>query len=181
MGQIRIYTATSADGFIADREGGVDWLADFNPAIYGFDTFIGQVGAIVLGRRTYEYTMAFDDWPYADKQAFIVTSHELKNLPPHAKAVRGGLAATLAMARAATDGDIWIVGGAATMRSALELGAVDCIELFLVPTLVGDGISLVGALSAPVALALDSIETFADGVVKLTYHPRRQAAAPRPA
>lgn len=173
MGLVRIYTATSADGFIADREGGVEWLQGFNPALYGFDAFIAEVGAVVLGRRTFDYTMAFEDWAYADKSAFVVTSRPVADLPPNTKVGRGGLAATIDQARRSVAGDVWIVGGAASMRGALELGLVDKIELFLVPTLVGDGIGLIGALPTPVALTLDSIETFADGVVKITYHPRK--------
>lgn len=173
MALVRIYTATSADGFIADQEGGVDWLDGFNPATYGFDAFVAEVGAVVLGRRTYDYTVAFEDWPYADKRCFVVTSQTLATPPPNTVAAQRGLADAIEQARRTGAGDVWIVGGAATMRGALELRLVDKVELFLVPTLIGDGIGLIGALSKPVPLTLDSIETFADGVVKITYHPKR--------
>lgn len=173
MGIVRIYTATSADGFIADRDGGVDWLNGFNPAAYGFDRFIDEVGSVVLGRRTFDFTRAFEDWPYGDKLAFVVTSQTLLNLPTNTVAVRDGLPAAVAAAKRAAAGDVWIVGGAAAMRGALQLGLVDKIELFLLPIFVGDGIGLIGTLSPPVELSLDSIETFADGVVKITYQPRR--------
>lgn len=173
MGLVRIYTATSADGFIADQEGGVDWLAGFNPAVYGFDSFIGEVGSVILGRRTFDFTVAFEDWPYGDRHCFVVTSQPLAALPLGTVVIQRNLTEAVAQAKRAHPGDVWIVGGAATMRGALELGLVDRIELFMLPTLVGDGIGLIGALSKPVALTLDSIETFADGVVKITYHPKR--------
>lgn len=173
MGLVRIYTAVSADGYIADSDGGVDWLAGFDPTLYGFDGFIGEVGAVVLGRRTFDYTLAFEDWPYADKQAYIVTSHPFTSLPAGTVVACKGLATAIDEARGKTRGDVWIVGGAATLRGALELGLVDRIELFLVPKLIGEGIGIIGPLAKPIGLALDSIETFADGVVKITYHPAR--------
>ncbi len=176
-GLVRIFTATSADGFIADHDGSTEWLAGFDPGLYGFDTFVDGVGSVVLGRRTYEFTLAFDDWPYGDKHAFVLTSRPLPGARPGLTPVAGGMAAALAAARAATSGDIWIVGGAMTMRSALEAGVVDAIDLFLVPTLLGSGLSLIDSLPHPVKLALDSIETFADGVVKISYRLKPAAGS----
>lgn len=177
--RVRIYTATSADGFIADRDGSTEWLAGFDPTVYGFDSFVAGVGSVVLGRRTYDFTLAFGDWPYGDKHAFVVTSQAIADARPGVVAVKEGLAAAVSAALQASSGDVWIVGGAMTMRTALELDIVDAIDLFLVPTLLGSGLSLIDSLQHPVKLALDSIETFADGVVRISYlvPPRGAAAA----
>lgn len=171
MGRIRIYVAISADGFIAASDGSVDFLASFDPNAYGYDAFSAQVGAIVMGRRTFEFIRAFGDWPYADKASFILCSTPPVDLPDNARFVRTGIRDALKAARAATPKDIWIVGGAATMRACLDIGAVDLIELFVVPTLIGSGLPLLADLAQPVPLALETLETFQDGVVKLAYRP----------
>lgn len=171
MALTRIYVAVSADGFIADADGSTEWLAAFNPDAYGYSDFYDQVGAVIIGRRTFEFTQAFGDWPYSDRRAFILTSREIWDLPDNAVFVRNGMAAALEAARKVTSKDIWIIGGAATMRSALALRAVDRIELFVVPTMLGTGLPLLGRLEAPLNMALETLETFQDGVVKLTYRP----------
>jgi len=171
MACTRIYVATSADGFIADADGSVEWLASFDPLAYGYESFSAQVGSVILGRRTYEFTQAFGDWPYGDKQAFILTSQELWDLPDNAVFVRTGIEGALKAARNATNKDVWIVGGAATMQAALELGEVDSIELFVVPILLGSGLPLLSQLDQTISMALEGIETYQDGVVKLAYRP----------
>jgi dihydrofolate reductase len=85
--------------------------------------------------------------------------------------VRTGIEGALKAARNATTKDVWIVGGAATMQAALELGEVDSIELFVVPTLLGSGLPLLSELDQPIGMALEGIETYQDGVVKLGYRP----------
>lgn len=173
MGLTRIFTATSADGFIADQNGSTDWLAGFDPGLYGFDTFVAGVGAIILGRRTYEFTLTFDDWPYGDTRAFVLTSRPLASAATSVVAVSGGISQAVDAAKRVTDGDVWIVGGAMTMRAALEAGLVDMIDLFHVPTLLGSGLALMDALERPIKVTLDGIETFGDGVIKASYRPQK--------
>lgn len=177
MALTRIYVATSADGFIAASDGSVDFLAGFDPNAYGYDKFSAQVGSIIMGRRTMEFTLAFGDWPYGDKSTFVLCSTPPADMPDNARFVRTGLKDALKAARGASPKDVWIVGGAATMRSALEAGEVDLIELFVVPTLIGSGLPLLADLGAPVPLALETLETFQDGVVKLAYRPQNSRPA----
>jgi dihydrofolate reductase len=173
MAQVRFYAAVSADGFIADLNGSTDWLAGFDPARYGFEEFFAAIGSVVVGRRTYDFQRAFDDWPYGSKPVYVLTSKMLANPPPYVTASRDGLAAALAAARARSPGDIWIVGGAVAMRTALAEGLVDLVELFSVPILLGSGLPMFGALERHVPLTLVGLEAFPDGVVKLAYAPQR--------
>ena len=50
---IRLYVAASLDGFIADADGGVGWLDPFNSpdTTASYESFIAQIGTIVMGRR----------------------------------------------------------------------------------------------------------------------------------
>lgn len=169
--RVRLYVATSIDGFIADAEGGVDWLEPYQPASYGYREFMQEVGAVVIGRRTFEQIATFGDrWPYAEKRTIIVASQSLRALPPNGTAVSGGIAAAVKAAREQSSRDVWVVGGAVTMRSAIDAGLVDLIDIFIVPVLLGRGIPLLGSLHVPRTLDLDGITTFQDGVVKLRYN-----------
>jgi dihydrofolate reductase len=173
MSEVRIYVATSADGFIADRDGGVEWLARFDARRYGYDAFWGEIGAVVMGRRTFEHVRTFSyDWPYAGRRAVVLSSAAVtKPADAEITSVRTGIADAIAAARSTGPGDIWIVGGAVTMRSALERGLVDQIEIFYGPVFLGDGIPLLGPLSKPLDLSFASMQTYPDGVVKLAFEP----------
>jgi dihydrofolate reductase len=170
MARVRFYVATSLDGFIADREGSVDWLAPYDARLYGYDRFVGEVGALIMGRRTYELIFAIgEDWPYAGKPVYVLTSTSLGDIPEGVVPTTRGIRAALQLAREKTRNDIWIVGGAVTMQSALEEGLVDVIEIFLVPVLLGSGLNLLNDLARRPTLTFDGIEAFPDGVVKLRY------------
>ena len=70
---------------------------------------------------------------------FVLSSHSLGDVPPGVMANTRGVRAALQQARDTTRNDIWIVGGAVTMQSALEEGLIDMMEIFLVPVLLGSG------------------------------------------
>jgi dihydrofolate reductase len=178
MARVRFYVATSLDGFIADGNGDVDWLAPYDARLYGYDRFLDEVGALIMGRRTFELINAVDeDWPYRGKPAFVLSSHPLGRLPASVTASPRGMWAALNQARQATIKDIWIVGGAVTMQRALEDGLVDLIEIFLVPVLLGTGVTLLNDLRLRQSLIFNGIESFPDGVVKLRYIVSKQPPA----
>ncbi len=170
MTKIRVYSATSIDGFIADSDGDTQWMAPYWPSIYEKSGFLDEVGAVVLGRRTFQLVTTFGEWPYVGKRAFVLTSEPLKDSFPDVAYARNGIAAAIQAAREATTKDIWIVGGAMTMQSAIDAGLVDMIEICIVPVFFGSGISLLTSLEETMRLHFDGIEAFPDGIVKLRYH-----------
>lgn len=175
MSSVRIYVATSADGCIAERDGSVDWLEGFDPDDYGYQKFWSQVGAVVMGRHTFEHVQTFAEaWPYAGRHCFVLASHPVRKLPDKTVVVpNGGVAAAVAAARQVTRGDVWVVGGATTMRWALQNELVDLVEVFYIPVFIGEGIPLLGPLPGRIPLAFKGIETYPDGVVKVAYEPER--------
>lgn len=180
MGRVRIYCATSIDGFIADNDGDVDWLEPYEPTTYGFGEFAKDVGAVVMGRRTFEIARVFGEWPYQSQRAYILTSKTPWNLPDNAEFCRDGIEAAVAAALTVTRKDVWIVGGSVTMQTAIDAGLVDLIEVFIVPVLLGSGLPLLQALENRPTLAFEGIETFSNGVVKLTYRPIKTAVQSEP-
>lgn len=173
MSRVRLFAAMSLDGFIADAAGGIDWLAEYDARKYGLDAFLGEIGAVVMGRRTFEQIATFDEsWPYAGKRAVVLSSRRLARLPDGASIERNGIAPAIAAARSG-DGDVWVVGGAMAMRTALEAHLVDEITLHLIPVVLGSGIPLLGEMRERLRLGFDTVEIHKDGVVKLSYLPER--------
>ena len=76
--KMSVYIAASIDGFIARKNGDLDWLTDSGDnggnEDYGYKAFMETVDVLVMGRNTYEKVLTFGDWPYGDKPV-IVLSH----------------------------------------------------------------------------------------------------------
>jgi len=170
MASVRFYVATSLDGFIADEEGSIEWMAPYDARLYGYDKFYADVGALIMGRRTFELIHATADvWPYRGKLVYVLSSQKLGNVPEGVVPATRGMRAAVTAASEGTRKDIWVVGGAVTMQSAFDDGVVDLIEIFLVPILLGRGLTLLNDLRQRQRLLFDGIEAFPDGVVKLRY------------
>ena len=168
MSRTVYYAAVSLDGFIATLDGGVAWLDPFNSPDLGYEQFLAGVGAVVLGRATYEQALTFGPWPYPGRRGLVVTSRPISALPPEVRAVTlADLPAALRELRTSVDNDTWIVGGGQTAAACLDAGLIDELELYLVPRLLRDGIPLLAR--RPAALALRETRAFASGVVMQRY------------
>ena len=171
MAIIRSYIAASLDGFIADRNGGIEWLTPFAELELGYADFIAGIGATVMGRRTYEQIMSFGGpWPYARQTSLVVTGRALSDAPQSVQAWHKGIAALAAHLRAEEGPDVWVVGGAMLQSALLDRRALDRLELFVMPVLLGSGVPLFRRLVNQPAISLRSAQGLAGGVVKLDYH-----------
>jgi len=175
MALTRYYIAASADGYVADADGGVAWLERFtDPAGYGYAPFYAAVETLVMGRATYDQVRGFGDWPYDDRPAYVVTSRPLEDVP-HAGVTAIApddlIAHVTALRATPAAGDIWIVGGPASTAPLLDAGLIDRIELAIMPQLLGNGIRLFPSGGPAQPLKLLSHEVYADGVISLTYAP----------
>jgi dihydrofolate reductase len=137
--RLRAYLAVSADGYIADNNGGVHWLEAWDPGDLGFYEFLSDIGALVFGRTTYDQARSFGEWPYGDLPCFVLGqgpgdgfatfSPDPLRLAAEARSVAG-------------DKDVWLVGGGKALGAFLDAGELDTIELTLLPVLLGSGLPL---------------------------------------
>lgn len=168
----RLYMAQSLDGFVADAEGGVDWLDAFDDGEdeavdYGTDGFMDEVDALVMGRATFDQITGFDVWPYEGKRVFVLTSSPITD-PPEGVEATSDAAGMIAELRGEA-ARVWIVGGPAAVLAMRSLGALDTVELFVMPILLGTGVPLFGDEAEPLPLNLKSSHAYPNGVVQLVY------------
>jgi dihydrofolate reductase len=173
MATIRGYMGVSLDHYIAGPNGNLDWLTHYDDADFGehaYANFIKQIRTIVMGRATYDWLIAFGGaWPYADQRAIVVTSHPLENPPVPLTVWRQDIAALIAHLRALSDGDVWIVGGGQLQQALIARDALDQLELFVVPEIVGEGIPLFPPNGHRRSVKLIAADRLDRGVVRLAY------------
>jgi len=168
------YVASSIDGFIADPDGGLDWLMQFNDVegvTQHYERFIADVGAIAMGSRTYEFILGEDlPWPYTDRPAWVFTSREL---PTIAGADLRFTSADVAdvhaeMVRAAGERNIWLIGGGALVAGFAARGLLDEIWLGVAPVSLGAGFPLL-PVRIDTPMRLTDVTRFGDTFVELRY------------
>lgn len=143
MPLIRGYIATSLDGFIADPAGGFDFLAPYDGVDCGYEPFLAGIGTLVMGRGTFDAIAGLAAWPYRGRRSIVVTSRPVAALPPDTEAWTEGVDPLIARLRADTGpGDVWILGGGLLQQVFLDRDAVDRLEIFVVPVILGEGIRL---------------------------------------
>ena len=166
---IRVYIAQSLDGYIARADGNIDWLRPFDDVDYGYGAFIRDIGTVVIGRKSYDVARSFGDWPYKTMRSLVVASSPLDDPPPNVTRVGTDIARLTTALRAAGDKDVWVMGGAMTINAFLAADAIDRIDLFTLPLLLGDGIRLFDPNRPEMPLRLLSSQIFDKGLARLSY------------
>lgn len=175
--QCIVYIATSLDGFIADQDGGLDWLNSIpNPDQndYGWAAFNDRIDAILMGRKTFETVLSFGEWPYT--KPVHVMSTTLESLPEHltgqATLHRGPLAEVMETLSQDGVGNLYVDGGS-LIRSCLREDLIDEMIITRVPILLGSGIPLFGDTGAAKSFTHEKSEELTATLVKSYYRRDR--------
>lgn len=141
MARIVGYIATSLDGFIADGDGSLQWLFDTNVELgeHHYDIFIKGIRTVVMGRSTFDWMKehAMAD-AYPNQRTIVVTSQPIE-APERIEIWRDGVDALIAHLRALDDGDVWMLGGGQLQMAFMERHALDEIEIYVMPKIIGGG------------------------------------------
>lgn len=175
--RVRVYMACSLDGFIAGRDDDLSWLeppsdgaeASAAPSsALEFDAFMSQVGAMLMGRRTYDVIAAMGQWIYGDVPVLVLTHRDLAPVAETVEPVAGTIEEVIALAKErAGSKDVYIDGGN-LIQQALNAGLVDELVLTIVPILLGEGIRLFDGLVSRQRAVFESHHRHGQGNLQLT-------------
>lgn len=162
--RLRLYIATSLDGYIAGKDGSIDWL--FTDADYGYGDFFASVDTILMGSRTYEQTRSFWDLPYEGKTCFVFTRKARGKADP-VTFVSGDIAEFTRGLKDEAGGDIWLVGGSEIIAALRDL--IDDYIISIHPIILGSGVPLFREEGARTDLELVNIASWPSGLAQLSY------------
>ena len=176
------FLGTSLDGFIARKDGGIDFLeaagggatAEEGAEDFGYAVFIARIDALVMGRASFEKVLTFDAWPY-ERPVFVLTHRPLDvpgRLAGKVEAMSGAPGEVVAALETRGLVRLYIDGGK-TVQSFLDAGLLDEITVTRLPVLIGEGIPLFGPLRKDVHLRHVATRAFPGGLVQSTYEIAR--------
>lgn len=185
--RVTIHMAASLDGFIARKDGRVDWLetadefadgATMDPA--STEAFLRTIDCYVMGSRTYETALGFAaqglGWVYGDKPVFVLTTRSLPRARETVEFCAGDLAALVNGRLRPAFRSIWFVGGGMLSGECLRLGLADELRYSILPVLIGEGLPFFDRLGDDVPLHLAEVKAYRNGMVELRYEVRRGPA-----
>jgi dihydrofolate reductase len=176
--------AASLDGFIARRDGSVDWLETSDNFEGGVSMtpesvaeFLSTIDCYVMGSRTYETALDFEakglGWSYGDKPTVVLTHRTLRKIRSTVEFYSGDLGRLVGEKLKPNFRSIWFVGGAEVCAACLRLRLADEVRYSIMPRLIGDGISFFQGLDKDVALHLLEATAYQSGIVELRYAVRK--------
>jgi dihydrofolate reductase len=181
---VTIHMAASLDGFIARKDGRVDWIETSDNFEGGesmtpesVEAFLGTIDCYVMGSRTYETALNFEaqgqGWSYGDKPTFVLTHRTLQKTRNNVEFYSGDLARLVVEKLKPNFRSIWFVGGGQVSAECLRLRLADEVYYSIVPIVIGDGISFFQGLDKDVALHLVQVTAHRSGIVELRYEVRK--------
>jgi dihydrofolate reductase len=182
--RVTIHMAASLDGFVARKDGRVDWMetSDEFPGGESLDpeyveAFLKTIDCYVMGSRTYETALNFEEkgfgWAYGDKPTFVLTTRDLPRTRESVEFYSGDLEKLVIERLRPKFRGIWFVGGGVVSGECLRLGLADEVRYSMLPVLIGDGIRFFEKLDRDVALHLVEVKAYKSGTVALCYEVKR--------
>lgn len=173
MRKVTLFIAMSLDGYIADANGGVDWLdgqdADVeNPDVYS--EFVKDIDTVLMGWNTYNQVvteLSPTEWVYSDFTTYVITHRQCE--PSESIQFTSENPVELLKKLKAQDGKgIWICGGANLIQQLMQADCIDQYYISVIPTLLGGGIRLFCDLEKEMNLRLCKTQTY-NGITDLVY------------
>jgi dihydrofolate reductase len=166
-----VYVGASIDGFIARKDGAIDWLHEKPLAgeDYGYQEFFDGVDVMVMGRGTFDTVLGFPAWPYAGKPVTVLTTRAMPAALPGGVSVDSGTPEEVVARLEAKGHRHAYVDGGVTIQRFLAAGLIDQLIVTRLPVLIGEGIPLFGALPNDLWWQHQETRAFPNGFVKSTY------------
>jgi dihydrofolate reductase len=170
--QIKSRMSTSIDGYITTPSGWPSLTAD--PAFvsgqsHGIREFLDGCEAALMGRVTFEPALTNERWPWPDLDVFVLASERPQGTPDHVVTDSDPARLLERMREANRGGDVHLIGGPTTIETYRRLGALDRLELVVVPLLFGGGMQLTPAIGDDTNLAFESSRGLPGGSVEIVY------------
>jgi dihydrofolate reductase len=182
--RVLVYIACSLDGFIAGPGDDLSWLpgADgsegtelppgSDPGALGFAEFLSEVGALLMGRRTFDVVQGFGgSSPFAERPLLVATHRPLPVAAPHVRAVQGDITELVAHARSAAGARNVYLDGGNLIRQALDARLIDELVVTLVPVVLGQGHALFAGAEKRHSLELLGQYRYGRNLLQLRLRP----------
>jgi dihydrofolate reductase len=174
MAKVKLYIASSLDGYIAAANDNLDWLTQLdnpNNIDHNYAAFMSEIGSTVMGSVTYRTVVEMGiEWPYLGLKNFVWSRN------PHypistadTKLVTDDIVAFVRTLKSTEEKDIWIIGGGQLIAVLLSNDLIEELTISVIPVILGKGTLLFQGDLPMSNWKLKACEAFETEIVNLTY------------
>lgn len=157
-----LYIATSLDGFIADVNGGIDWIAknsEMDESDTSYNDFYQSIDTVIMGSTTYNQItteLSPDHYPYSDSKSYVFTSKDREDVE-NVYFVNADVIETVNRLLKEPGKDIWILGGSSIVTPLVNANLIDVYQIALIPVILARGIPLFNHIDTIVPVKIESV------------------------
>lgn len=169
--RVILYIAMSLDGYIATPDNGLEFLSlvEEKDQDYSYKDFVNSVDTVIVGRKSYEKVLSMGlEYPHTDKDLYIITRTSRPTVGS-TKFYTGNLKELVLDLKTKKGKSIYVDGGAEIANEMMMDNLIDEFYISIIPTLLGDGISLFKNGRSTQNLKLISSISYNKGLVQLHY------------
>lgn len=170
MRKVILFIAASLDGYIARKDGAIDWL--FTEGDYGYQEFYQSIDTTLTGNTTYQQTLTFGEFPYPGKTNYVFTRNQNQAKHNQVTFVSSDVPDFVRQLKQASGKDIWLVGGGQINTILLNAGLIDEMIVSIHPIILGEGIPLFAGQPREKKTTLVAVKSFDSGLIQLHYQIR---------
>lgn len=176
MRKVILFIAMSLDGYIADKNGKVDWLTGEREDVEtddGYENFVKDVDTVIMGWKTYHQIvteLSPEQWVYDDLQCYVFTKREHPSTQ-NIRFLSNDPCSLINEMKKEEGKDIWICGGADIIRQIMEEDLIDIYRISVIPMILGEGIRLFPGKGQKIRLNLEMVRN-SNGITELIYRKR---------
>jgi len=167
MRKVKLFIASSLDGFIAGPGEDISWL--FSYSDYGYKDFYNSIDTTLSGYNTYRLALSFGSFPYPDKTNYVFSRLHQHSEESPVIIVATNPARFVRDLKEKSGKDIWLVGGGQLNTLLLNEDLIDEMVISIHPIILGKGIPLFGGNSKQSTLNMIRSESFESGLLQVTY------------
>ena len=172
MRKIKLFIASSIDGYIARNDGDLDWLTEFpNPekTDYSYKSFYESVDTVLMGGRTYFTLRSMDVlFPYKDKTTYIITRNPF-DTKENIRFITENIIEEIKQLKQEEGKDIFLAGGGELTAMLLNAGLIDELIITRIPLILGSGTALFPKPIKESQWKLINNTAYSNGVVQTAY------------
>lgn len=176
MRKVKLFIATSLDGYIADADGSVHWLEgqrDSHEDIDVYSEFVKDIDTILMGWNTYHQIiteLSPNEWIYSDFSTYVFT-HRQCSSTENVRFINENPVDFIKKLREEPGKDIWICGGARLIQQLVCEDFIDEYYITIIPILLGSGVRLFEKGEREIKLRLLWTQSY-NGMADLVYERR---------
>lgn len=168
--KIILNLAMSIDGYIADEDGGFDWIVgDGDNSLdtenkWDYNEFLESIDIVVMGKKCYDQGFLDD---FKDKTIYVATSEAIDDYD-NIHFINNNICDVILEESTKEGKDIFLFGGGVLVDNFIKKDVIDQYIIGIIPTILGKGRPLFLENNPKINLHLDQY-ILDNGIVILKY------------